>query len=333
MKQALILALSFLSLLSCQQSSKQEVAITAELINETIRPFNGVCLIAKDGKVEYLKAMGYSDFENKTSLKTDDQFVIGSLSKQVTAVLVLKAVDNNALKLEDKVGQYINDFPFEVTIHQLLSHTHGIKKLGEPLVFESGTSFAYSNLGYELLGQVLEKVNQKTYASQANELFESLAMKNSYSPAEPNGRKAVQGFTRDSTKTIVKENFTFESYEVPAALLISTAEDLLKWNIALHEGTLLRKELYAKMINPTATQNHSLFGEVGYGYAIRITDKNGPKEIGHTGYVPGFISMNYYYPETKTSIIMLENLDWNDESIKNTFCHELRVKRILEGGF
>lgn len=321
-----------LFLFSCQTTTEFDKEVSTILNDQSIHPFNGVCLIAKDGKVEYLKAMGYSDFENKTEIKTDDQFVIGSLSKQVTAVLVLKAVENGTLQLEDKVGQYINDFPFEVSIHQLLNHTHGFKNLNEPLAFESGTSFAYSNLGYELLGQILEKVNQKTYANQVNELFESISMTNSYSPAQPNGRKPIQGFTRDSTKTIVKENFTFEAYEVPAGLLISTAEDLLKWNIALHEGTLLSKELYAKMINPTATQNHSLFGEVGYGYAIRITDKNGQKEIGHTGYVPGFISMNYYYPKTKTSIIMLENLDWNDESIKNTFCFEMGVKGYVEKG-
>jgi D-alanyl-D-alanine carboxypeptidase len=134
------------------------------------------------------------------------------------------------------------------------------------------------------------------------------------------------------TVLLVQETETFEAYEVPAALLISTANDLLIWNKMLHEGDLLSKESYEQMTTPYMIQDHSLMGKVGYGYALRISEENGVKAIGHTGYVPGFISMNYYYPQTKTSLIMLENLDWNDESIQNTFCFEMGVKGVLEKG-
>lgn len=65
-------------------------------------------------------------------------------------------------------------------------------------------------------------------------------------------------------------------------------------------------------------------------FALRINNSENILEIGHTGYVPGYLSMNFYYPDSKINIIVLENLDWKDENIKKTFYFELKIRELLK---
>lgn len=300
---------------------------------DSIRSFNGLVLIAQNDSILYFEASGYSNFENKSQLTQEHQFVIGSLSKQITAVLVLQAFEKGYLKLNDPIGKYLLDLPVawrdSITIHQLLNHTHGISALDKPLNFKPGSDFAYSNLGYELLGKILEKVSDKTFDELCTELFVKCGMKNTCVPDSVKISKLAEAWSKDSLGNIVAENETFTGSYVPAAYIISTIGDLLIWNSQLYNEKLLTASNFNLMTKPTAEQNHPLFGKVGYGYALRINNADNLPEIGHTGYVPGYLSMNYYYPNSKTSLIVLENLDWKDDNIKNTFCYELKISEIV----
>ena len=308
-------------ILSCSTSIKKtntstniDTEIDSLLANNSIRPFNGSILISRNDSVLYQKSMGYSDFEKKILLSPSSQFVIGSLSKQITSVLILKAYEDEKLKLQDPLRKFIPHLTMKwadsVTVHHLLNHTHGIDNLDTPLKFRPGTGFAYSNLGYELLGEILEQVHTQTYENLVNDLFKKLNMKHSRYPNLSNDKILTKGNSKQENGEIIFETKTFTNESVPAGLLLSNTADLVTWNKYLHTSEFLKKRTYELMISPTAKQNHSLFGNVGYGYGIRISDENSIKEIGHTGYVPGYISMNFYYPKTQTSIIVLENLDW-----------------------
>ena len=99
MKLKIFTILSLLFFASCQPKSKQ---VTKESHGEltskidsiiSSHDFNGVVLLTKDSVTLYEKAVGYSDLEHKTALNLNDQFVIGSISKQITAVLILKAYE------------------------------------------------------------------------------------------------------------------------------------------------------------------------------------------------------------------------------------------------
>ncbi len=341
MKNKIIITISIvltILLTSCKEVKKNEAKDYAQKLDslletKTTRPFNGVILIAENDSISYQKTYGYSDFENKIPISTKDQYVIGSLSKQITAVLVLKSFEEGKLDLKDPIKKFMPSVQMSwadsVTLHHLLNHTHGINELNKQLKFKAGKGFSYSNLGYDLLGEILEGVNGKTYATLTRQLFKKAGMKNSSDPSVSDKKRLVNGHSKHSNGKIEIETETFTDESIPAGLLLSNASDLYLWNKALHSNKLLLEKTYQTMLTPSATQNHSLFGMVGYAYGLRVSNENDIEEIGHTGYVPGFISMNFYYPNTKTSIIVLENLDWNDDDIKNTFYFELKIRKII----
>ncbi len=132
-------------------------------------------LLTKDATTIYSKSIGYSDLEKKTPMTLNDQFVIGSISKQITAVLLLRQYEKGRIGLENEINKYLIEInqPWskEVTIHQLLTHTHGIVDLDKPLEFKQGSQFHYSQLGYELLARILEKITGKKFEKTINRTF------------------------------------------------------------------------------------------------------------------------------------------------------------------
>lgn len=198
MKQTLIVILIFLC--SCQSKLGNHNSKYENLINEinsiaNQEKFSGVITLSQGTKPIYSKAYGYSNLDKKTIMKTDDLFVIGSISKQITAVLVLKEYENGKIQLEDKISKYLPDIsqPWskKVTIHQLLTHTHGISNINEPLQFPQGSQFKYSQLGYELLAQILEKVTGTNFREHSEIFFKKHKLSNTFHPENKTYRKRL----------------------------------------------------------------------------------------------------------------------------------------------
>lgn len=299
----------------------------------SIRPFNGVILITQDEKPLYSKQVGFANFDKKILFTPDSKFVIGSISKQITAVLVLRELDNNHLDLDEPVSIYLPELmqPWKdsVSIKELLNHTSGIVKENTPLAFSAGTQFAYSDLGYELLRKILEKSSGKTYEKLVAELFKICKMNNSSYPTKSSKKTLVTAYSKSTDSTLLTELETFKYNYVSAGLLISTANDLIKWNDFLHNKKLFSDSIYSMMMTETSLRHHPIWGDVGYGYGMQITHDNGIIEYGHSGYIPGFVSMNFYYPETKTNVIVLENIDWKDYDFSQTFYFEKIIRNLL----
>ena len=121
---------------------KSNQSIDSLISAVTKNPFNGIILISQNGKIKYSKIIGYSDLEKKTILKLDNEFVIGSISKQITAVLVLREFDKGHLVLNEPIHKYLPElnqsWADTVTIHHLLTHTHGITEIDQPTSFAVG---------------------------------------------------------------------------------------------------------------------------------------------------------------------------------------------------
>lgn len=315
----LLFSLFFLFFLfSCKQEKELPVKVaTAEIqlghhIDSIIHQnnFNGVILITQDSSIVYNKAFGYSDLESKTKLKQGDQFVIGSISKQITAAMILREFEKGHLSLEDKIGQYLPEidqsWAQEITIHQLLTHTHGIVDTEQQLAFEPGTQFSYSQLGYGLLSQILEKITGKSFEEISMELFEELELENTFHPENKRYQHLVKGYEESEDGQLEFATNSLRNY-VAAGSFISNARDLQKWNVLLHSGKIVQPATLELMKTRYATRIHPIFDQIEYGYGLLFKDGESEKQIGAFGYAPGFVSASYYYPETGMNLIVLEN--------------------------
>jgi D-alanyl-D-alanine carboxypeptidase len=316
----------------------QKLVITSkidELISaKAVKPFNGVILINQKGKNIYSNIFGYSNLENKTSLKSNDQFVIGSISKQFTAVLVLQEYDKGHLKLQIPIRNYLPELTQSwadtITIHQLLTHTHGISFLNKPVSFKPGTKYEYSQIGYDLLAKIVEKTTKQSFASLSKDLFDTCEMKNTFHPDSKMHKDLVKAYSEGVNHLLEIEKESFKNY-VGAGAFISTADDLILWNKKLFEGNLLSQKTFKLMTTKQkgATRNHPLFGKTNYGYGITVDTKDSILQYGQTGFAPGFVSMNFYFPESKTSVVILENTVWDPNDLKKTFHYHTQILNIL----
>ena len=328
---------------SCNASGQQEEAYIARidsLLKITHpRTFNGVVFIQQNGKVKYAKAYGYADFEKMTPLKISGRFSTMSIAKQITATLIMQEVEKGTLDLHVPVRRYLPDFKYSwadtVTLHHLLNHTSGLnsESMDEPLKFAAGKAFSYSNIGYSLAGQILEKQTHKSFEQLVTALFKKCGMKNSSYPMAAAQNLLTKGHTIQKDKTArMNPKVNFAPAHCFGSHLVVTAGDLAKWNECLHRGKLLKPATYTLMTTYTMTNAHQLFGEapVGYGYGLRINDKDSVLEIGHTGFHPaeGFTAVNLYYPQSNTSVIVMENQA--NENFDIAYYFEQQVRAIVK---
>ena len=333
-----ILILGIFLIVSCQTHQQKDSdsyndlksEIDSILINSS---FNGVVLLTKDTARIYSKAVGYSDIENKIPIKLDDQFVIGSISKQITAVLILREYENGKIKLDDKIDQYLSDIDQtwvkEVTIHQLLTHTHGIVAINKPLEFKQGSRFHYSQLGYELLANILEKVTSKTFNELSTELFNKYGLTHTFHPDNKEFKNLVKGYRETKNGKLKYCSNSLFNY-VPAGSFISSVEDLNRWNQFLHSGKLVKKESLELMKTKFATRIHPIFGTVEYGYGLLFKDGEENIQIGALGYAPGFVSACYYYPQSKLNVSVLQNTATNLDDFKKTFKVHTELMELIK---
>lgn len=316
------------------QQNNVEKQIDTLISAKTTKPFNGIILISQKGKTKYLKLYGYSDIDKKKVLKFNDQFVIGSISKQFTAVLVLREFDKGHLDLSTPIHTYLPELTQSwadtVTVHHLLTHMHGITQIDKPTTFKVGTQYSYSQIGYDLLAKIIEKTSEKSFAELSKNLFQECGMKNTFHPDIKQYNNLVRGYTEIKSGKIEFENKTFQNY-VAAGSFISTAKDLDIWNKIFYSGKLLENESM-KMLKTKqqgAVRNHPIFGITEYGYGITIDAKANILQLGQTGFAPGFISMSYYFPKTETSVIVLENIAYDTDDLKRTFYYHTEILKII----
>ncbi len=203
-------------------------------------PFSGIVLIAQQGKLLW-------NFSNKAApLNAQHQFIIGSQSKQITAALVLQAVDQQRLQLNDLLLKFLPEqrerFGDAITIKHLLEHSSGLGQGGTAPTTAPGSTFAYSNAGYDLLGQVLERIYGEPYAAQAARLFRHCEMTHSFAPSAQQLTSKVPllvaGFTERAGQ-LVAAPLDVPFSNNPSGRLVSSAGDLIRFQQCLHQQSLL----------------------------------------------------------------------------------------------
>ena len=299
--------------------------------------FNGSISVMQNDKILYEKYNGFENFKTKTPLDSNSVFAIGSVSKQITAVMILLLEEQGKLKVEDQVSKFLKEFQsktFEnITIAQLLNHTSGLNDSGSGLLSKPGTKFNYSNKGYRYLGQLIEKISGKKYGENAKELFAKAGMKHSSTSDLFVNHHFSSAYLGNSSRFQEVENMpkrlSNNEISVGAGGVLSTISDLHQWNFALYNEKILKPESLGKFMTHSTENNHPILGKVGYGFGIMMNEGK-PKSYFHTGYVKGSPSLNIYYPETKTSVVILSNIADEAKGKNAVFNPHKEVKKITE---
>ena len=269
--------------------------------------FRGVILIEKDNKVIFRKS---------TLKQYNPQFFCASLVKQITSTLILKELEKNTLRLNDKANKYLNEsqkISDNIEIQHLLSHCSGLQS-DNSTKFPASSHYEYSNQGYVILGMILENITKTSFSDLAQNLFTKLNMKDSFLIDAPNLREIKQKHPcfvlSEKAKTT---RFVYKKQDGKLFFprnscggLISTAEDLSRWNNLLHEEKILSHDIYRSMIAPQIKAN---FPEGYYGYGIC---RYSQRETYHIGYACGYKSTMSYFPKSKISLVILENYACNN---------------------
>ncbi len=289
-------------------------------------------LIAKDGKVIYRKAYGLANMELNVAMKPENILELGSITKQFTAVAILMLMQQNKLSLQDPLSKYIPDYPkgSEITIHHLLSHTSGVKNYtdmpsfrtlasedmtpmelievfkNEPLDFEPGEKFNYSNSGYILLGYIIEDVSKTSYEEFIeNSIFKTVGMNHSLYGSKteiiPNRASGYQPNQEDGY-----QNAEYLSMTLPyaAGSLMSNVDDMLLWNQAIHNNKLIsEKSKLLAFTNYTTNNGKPIF----YGYGWMPNELANEKTLEHSGGTFGYSTFGLYAPKQNYYVIVLTN--------------------------
>jgi D-alanyl-D-alanine carboxypeptidase len=289
--------------------------------------------VAQRGKILLAKAYGKADAELDVPANEQTMFRIASVTKQFTAALVMRLVEQNELALDDEITKYVPGFPTQgrkVTIRHLLQHTAGIKSytdLGEawqklwplelthaellaltkdaPFDFEPGSDWHYNNTGYYLLGMVIEKISGRSYAEHLQtELCEPLGLtRTRYDSNRELIPNRAQGYALDGDR-LVNDLILGMAQPGAAGGLLSTAGDLVRWQMALSSGEVLAPESFAMMRAPTVLPNGH---DTGYGFGLRTGELAGKPRLWHGGGIFGFNSTLFWLPGEDLHVAVISN--------------------------
>ncbi|MEZ9593019.1 serine hydrolase domain-containing protein [Shewanella sp. 10N.261.52.F9] len=303
------------------------------IINQNERPFNGIIMVKKDNQPVFTYISG-------DKVDSNSSFLIGSLSKQVTAALILKAVDDGLIDLDKSVSHYLLKdgnkprayVPPSVTVSQLLSHTSGLLKMGEAPLYKPGSQFQYSNYGYALLGDILAVVYQQPIEQLVQQLNQQYQLDGLYAQTGHIAHIASShpGFIIGQTETLSADadgnllsqltpvDITIDNSLVAFGGMAASVEAYSRFQDALYNGKLISQQSLALMTSPQATREHR-WGVLEYGFGTQISRDEELVEYSHSGYLPGYVSLGVYYPKSKVSLLILENTSWDLSNRERVF--------------
>lgn len=289
-------------------------------------------LIMKQGKELVRQGYGLANLE--LSVPNDPKFVykIGSLTKQFTATAILKLEEEGKLDLQGSIQKYLGDYPnkgYNITVENLLNHTSGIPNFTDrpdiselektaltpeqitqlfkdlPLDFPPGTQYAYSDSNYTLLGLIIEKLSNSTYTEYLKEnLFLAAGLNNTFiDNPEILINNRISGYSTDSIGNIPAQ---FMSMKVPFAAgnIISNVDDLYSWTKSLHTGKVISQSQVNKMFTSGRLSSRE---DTGYGFGTFIKSYAGEPVYYHDGWIFGFISSQFYFPQSDLFVCVLSN--------------------------
>ncbi|WP_224490943.1 serine hydrolase domain-containing protein [Robertkochia flava] len=295
--------------------------------------FSGAIAVVKNGETIINKGYGLANKDTQTANTPNTIFDIGSNTKQFTATAILKLAEQGKLNLDDPVSKYFKNLPADkqnITIHQLLTHTAGLpdaigndfdeitreeffKQLfATELLHEPGTKYSYSNIGYSVLGRIIEITSEQPYEAFLNQyLFTPAGMKQTgYLLPDWDTTKLAHGYNRNVLETGSPVTRYRASGDISWHLnanggINASQKDLLLWYKALKGNTILTPESFKKLTTPYISAPEGNYS-YGYGWVVRTTNEN-TLRISHNGSNGTFSHTMIWYPEEDLYIVYATN--------------------------
>jgi D-alanyl-D-alanine carboxypeptidase len=305
----------------------------ADILAKTGAPSASIAVV-RDGKLAYAQAYGFANVETKTPATTQMRYSIGSISKQFTAAAVLLLAEEGKLSLDDKVVRWLPELTSanNVTIRQLLSMTSGYQDFWpqdyvmpgmlqpaaaqdimngwarKPLDFPPGTKWQYSNTNYVIAGAIVERAAGMPLIDLLQKrIFAPLQMTSIFNTdLAPLTDQDPQRYLRYGLGPVRPAPKEGKGWMFAAGELAMTASDLAKWDISMIDQTILRPESYRQMETEVQLAN-GVGARYGLGVSLSLVD--GRRLISHGGEVSGFTAENDVYPDDRTAVAVLTNID------------------------
>lgn len=332
----LVRATASASRLTSNQSASPFSARIDQLVRDTLTPGGpGVAvLVLQDGKKLHAKGYGYASVRSQRRITTTTNFDLASVSKQMTAVALLKLVEDGQVDLEAPVNRYLPELKpgrQPVTLLHLLHHTSGLADYTgydwtagdeefsrldleahlvwlseQPTHAKPGERFEYNNSGYALLALVVQRVAGIPYwRFVEQEIFAPLGMVQSRVY-----HRLGQTIPNQALGYVVDDEGVFARSEWPTVMagdgnVYSSLADLARYDAALRAGTLLSPELLALAFTPGTLDNGKVIEEDGDGYGFGWGI--GENYVDHTGSWWGTSTYYLHYLDEAVTIIVLSN--------------------------
>ncbi|MDA3952041.1 MAG: serine hydrolase [Bacteroidales bacterium] len=317
-------------------SSCSEEQAVNERIQKTVEEyaarghFNGSIVIAHKDSIIYKGSFGYADIETIDTISSSTLFPIASLTKQFTSTAIMILQERGKLNINDRIGNYleVNKIMQDIPIKNFMNHTSGIFNYLEnniesnkdsilkfhnncdTLYFSVNSKYHYCNSNYFFLGLLIEQVSVMTYNDFLTE--------NIFKPTGMNSTFVYDGKEYDRAIGYDKAG-NINDYLITTADggIISTIDDLLLWDIALSENTILTEESKNKMFEPCELNNGEI-NSYGFGWELKLNSPvsvfdlimgNSKNEniVSHSGGLASFAAYNQFDTENDLFIILLSN--------------------------
>jgi CubicO group peptidase (beta-lactamase class C family) len=298
--------------------------------------------VVRDGRIVYKRGYGMAKLEDGIVMTPDRIFDIGSVSKQFTATCVVMLVRDGKVGLDDNVRKYIPELPdygTPITVRHLLHHTSGLRDynsllelagfrgdsdcptveealkiicLQKNLNYTPGTEYSYTNTGFFLLSQIVERASGKSLNAFAQErIFKPLGMEHTlfqddHTQIIPNRASGYDPAEKGGGYRLDMSNWD----ETGDGNVYTSVEDLYLWDQAFYNFKLGKDIM--DLLHTTGTLSNGK--KIDYAFGLVVTEYKGLKVVEHNGAWAGFRAAIIRFPDERFSVICLANLGTMDPS-------------------
>lgn len=286
-------------------------------------------VVVRNGKIIKAKGYGFASLEFDVPAEANTVFEIGSVTKQFTAACIMMLVQDGKINLDAPVSTYLDGTPEDwapITVRMLLTHTSGIPsytRIGgfelwrrytakdaveelakHPMDFAPGEKYLYNNSAFNLLGYIIEKASGMTYWQfLRTRIFIPLGMSDSNN-RDPQFllKRRANGYEYEDGAYHGRDGNLTDLFS--AGAIVSTVNDMAKWEIALEGDKFLNEKSKAEMWRKQKLNSGE---ELNYGFGWILGDFRGEKTISHSGQTAGFAANFSRFVDKGITVIVLSN--------------------------